>query len=276
MEISEPTPSFDKDCDVFDAKLTIGSEVSGELVLEGPKRIKGDLILKNSSITSVSSSSINSIEGKFTLDSLLFLKSVNMPSLETANEIEFTNLNQLDTLTFNSKGISEVKSIKISDTFLEDLSGFSATEIENFELYNNRRMISFSSDVEKITGKTGLILQGNGRKAMELSLPELKQASELQFQDIKSIEVPSLSKVKLSLKFDDNSFKKFAAPNLTDIGQSLSFINNDKLSNISMPQLTSVGGAFKIMNNEEMDEISGFPKLETVEGGITLGGNFEE
>lgn len=65
------------------------------------------------------------------------------------------------------------------------------------------------------------------------------------------------------------------APNLTKVTDAVSFINNTKLSNVSLPLLTEISGDLRIFNNKELTAIDGFPVLETVKGGINLGGNFE-
>lgn len=274
ITITEPTPSID--CDVVDADITVDSSVSGALSIEGPKQIKGDLILKNVSITSLSSSSINAIGGTFELNGLEFLDTLTMDSLTDVGSISFVNLNRLNGLTFGSSGVTKVKTIEISDTFIDDLSGLNVATVENFKINNNKRMKTFNSDLVNITGTDGLQLQGNGVD-MELELNQLETASELQFQDIKSIAVPALTTVTQSLNFIGNqNFESFSAPNLTEITGSLAFRENDKLTNVSFPELTKIGGGLDMRNNTELTNLTGFPVLETVEGGITLGGNFDE
>lgn len=274
IEVTEPTPSID--CDVVKADIIVDESVSGILSLEGPKQILGDLIIKNSSIEGLSSSSINAIEGKFVLDSCEFLTSLQMDSLTDVTEIQFVNLRRLAGLTFGSSGSLKIDKITISDTFIDDLSGLNVVTVEDFLINNNNRMVSFTSDLVNITGKQGLRLEGNGRN-MELELPELKSATEIQLQDIKSISLPSLTKLEASLKLDDNrELEEFSAPNLTEVGEALALINNRKLSNVSFPKLEKIGGDLTIVNNTAMESVAGFPELEEIGGGIRMGGVFEE
>lgn len=274
IEVTEPTPSIE--CEVVKADIIVDSSVTGDLSLEGVKQLQGDLIIKNVSINSISSSSINAISGKFVLDGCEFLQTLRMDSLTEVDEIQFINLRQLEGLAFGSSGELEINKITISDTFMDDLSGLNVVTVEDFLINNNGRMASFSSDLVNITGTSGLRIEGNG-KEFELDLPKLTSATELQLQDIKSIKLPALKKLSQSLKLDDNrELTELAAPNLTEIGEALSLINNRKFSNVSFPKLETIGGDFTIINNTAMETVAGFPELRTIGGGIRMGGNFEE
>jgi hypothetical protein len=275
IEVTQPTPAID--CDVIKADIIVDSSVEGDLSIEGPKQLQGDLIIKNASaLASVSSSSINAISGKFEVNSCEFLTNIRMDSLTKVGELSLVNLNRLGDMTFGSSDDLEVKSITISDTQIRDLSGLRVTTVEDFLINNNNRIISFSSGLVNITGKQGLRLEGNG-KDMELEMPDLESATELQFQDIKSISLPSLTKLKASLKLDDNrELTELSAPNLTEVGEALSLINNRKLSNVSFPKLEKIGGDLTIVNNTAMGNVTGFPELEEIGGGIRMGGKFED
>jgi hypothetical protein len=274
IEVTEPTPAID--CDVVKADIIVDESVSGDLSIEGVKQLQGDLIIKNASINALSSSSLNAISGKFVLEGCQFLQTLRMDSLTEVDEIQFINLAQLEGLTFGSSGKLEVNKITISDTFIDDLSGLNVVTVEDFLINNNQRMVSFQSDLVNITGSSGLRIEGNGRE-FQLDLPELESATELQLQDIKSIKLPSLKKLEASLKLDDNrELTELSAPNLTSIGEALSLINNVKFSNVSFPKLETIGGDLTIVNNTAMEQVSGFPELRTIGGGIRMGGNFEE
>lgn len=274
IEVTQPTPSID--CDVVKADIIVDSSVSGDLSIEGPKQLQGDLIVKNASINALSSSSLNAISGKFVLDGCQFLKTLSMNSLTEVDEIQFINLAQLESLAFGSSGKLEINKITISDTFIDDLSGLNVVTVEDFLINNNQRMVSFQSDLVNITGQVGLIIEGNG-KEFQLNLPKLESASELQLQDIKSIKFPSLQKLSASLKLDDNrELTDLSAPNLTEVGEAVSLINNVKFTNVSFPKLETIGGDLTILNNTAMEEVSGFPKLRSIGGGIRMGGNFKD
>ncbi|CAM1500762.1 Fc.00g099240.m01.CDS01 [Cosmosporella sp. VM-42] len=268
-----PMPTFD--CDVIDAKVTVDEGVSGDLIINGPKQLKGDFIVNNATkLISLSSTSINAIGGTFELQNLEFLSRLDMGALRTINKIEFIKLPQLSSIKFGTSGATKVNSIRISDTFISDLSGLNVAAVENFQIDNNRKMIIWDSDLVNITGQ--LIINNNGNN-MAVTMNQLEIASEIQISNVKSFKVPALMSVTESIKLDKNpELTSFSANNLTKITNDVSFINNKKLANISMPLLKSISGGFTIQNNTEIENIDGFPKLETVSGGIILRGDFEK
>lgn len=268
-----PMPTFD--CDVIDAKVTVDEGVSGDLIINGPKQLKGDFIVNNATkLISLSSTSINAIGGTFQLQNLELLSKLDMGALRTMNEIEFIKLPQLSTITFGTSGVTKINSIRITDTFISDLSGLNVATVENFQIDNNKKMTTFNSDLVNITGQ--LIINNNGNN-MEITMKHLELAAEIQISNVKAFEVPALTLVTESIKLDTNpELISFSALNLTKITNDASFINNKKLTNISMPLLTSISGGFTIQNNTAMDSVEGFPKLQTVSGAIILRGDFDK
>ena len=271
--ISEPTPTFN--CDVVDAIVTVDEGVEGNLVINGPKQLKQDFIISNATkLLSLSSSTINAIGGKFQLQNLEFLNTLDMPALRTLNEIEFIKLNQLSKINFGSSGVTKVSSIRITDTFISDLSGLSIASVENFQINDNSKLTSYDSDLVNVTGQ--LIIGTNGNN-FELNMPKLEYAAEIQISNVKSFSVPQLSEVSMSIKFDTNpELESFEAVNLTKVTNDVSFINNKKLANISMPVLETIGGGLTIQNNTALETIDGFPELDTVSGAINLLGDFSK
>ncbi|KAH7011567.1 hypothetical protein EDB80DRAFT_876228 [Ilyonectria destructans] len=273
ITVTEATPVIS--CDVVDADITIDSDLAGDVVINGPKQIKGDFIVNNASgLISLTSTTINSISGEFQLQNLELLSTLEMASLKSVGEISMVKLPQLSSLNFGTEGVTKMTSIRITDTFISDLSGLSVATVENFQIDNNKRMTTFDSDLVNITGQ--LIINNNGNN-MDITMDKLELAAEIQISNVKSFSVPALTKITASIKFDKNpEFKTFNAPNVTEITNDVSFINNKKLTNVSMPLLTKIQGGFTIQNNTAMTTIDGFPLLESVSGAIILRGNFEK
>ncbi|KAK7431698.1 cell wall protein Ecm33 [Neonectria magnoliae] len=273
IKVTEPTPVIS--CDVVDADITIDSDIAGDVVISGPKQIKGDFIVNNASgLISLSSTTINAISGTFSLQNLELLSKLEMASLKSVGEINMIKLPQLESLNFGTEGVTKMNSIQITDTFISDLSGLSVATVENFQIDNNKRMTTFDSDLVNITGQ--LIINNNGNN-MEITMDKLELAAEIQISNVKSFSAPALTKITKSIKFDKNpEFKTFFAPNVTSITNDVSFINNKKLTNVSMPLLEKIQGGFTIQNNTAMETIDGFPLLESVSGGIILRGSFEK
>lgn len=271
IEISSPTPSFD--CEVIDASVTVGSDVAGELLITGVEEILGDFIIRNvSGLLAIRSTSLASIEGSFELENLASLNVISLDALRSINDLTMIKLNDLSDLTFGTEGVTSASTVRISDTHLDSLSGFKLATVDSIGIDNNYRLTTFMSDLVNIT--TELIINNNGNN-MEISMPKLEAAKEIQIANTKAFEVPLLEIVEGSLKLDRNpEMTSFIAPNLTKVTNAVSFINNKKLANVSIPLLKEISGDLTVVNNTELVDVS-FPSVETVRGGIKLGGEFE-
>lgn len=271
IEISEPTPVID--CDVIDADVTVLESVTGALVIDGPEEITGNLIISNvTGLLSLTSNTIETIEGTFTLDNCESLNTVQMDALRTISELKMNRLTQLRSLIFGSEGVTSADIVSVSDTHLDSLSGLKLATVDTININNNARLTTFESDLVNITNE--LIINSNGDD-FDISMPLLETAAEIQIANTRSLSVPLLESVSKSIKLDRNpEMEAFIAPNLTKVEGTVSFINNKALANVSLPQLTEIGGGLTIINNTELIDVDGFPKLEIV-GSILLGGNFE-
>lgn len=271
IEITEVNQVFD--CDVAEKDVTVSEDLAGELRIDGLKRIKGNLIINNASqILSISSTTIESIEKRFQLQNLRDLNRLELSSLRTLNDIDMITLPQLRTLTFGSNGVTKASSIRISDTRLNDLSGLKLANVDTFSVDNNRELKSFNSDLVKVNA--ALVFSNNG-KDMEITMEKLESAGEIELSSVKSFSAPALEKAK-SIKMNKNEeLTKFKAGNLTTVDNSITFIDNKKLSQVSFPELTTIGD-MTIQNNTKLGEVAGFPKLERVKGGVILRGDFEK
>lgn len=273
VRISQPTPVID--CDVIDADVIVDTSVAGDLSIEGPKQLKGDLTITNATqLLSISSSTINAIGGTFELNGLTLLSSFQMSALRSLNKINMINLPQLPGVTFGSDGVTSASSVVISDTFISDLSGLSLATVDTFQIDNNNKLTSFNSDLTNIT--TSLIINNNGNNFI-INMTKLRTANEIELSDIKGFDAPALHTVTGSLRFTSNpQLSEFSARNLTTVTDSITFNKNNKLTNVTFPQLTRISGDLTILNNTALEELDGFPKLATVGGAILLGGSFEK
>ncbi|UKZ48683.1 hypothetical protein TrVGV298_002911 [Trichoderma virens] len=263
IKVTTPNPVIS--CEVVDANVIVDESVAGDLLLNGPKQITGDLIINNATqLISIQSSTITSIGGNFELDSLELLSTVNMQALKTLNKLNMVKLPQLNTLIFGTSGVTKANDIQVTDTFLSDLSGLNINSVDSLTITNNNKLTSFNSDLVNITTLLSVTSNGNN---MEINMTKLQTAAEIQLSNVKSFVVPSLKTITQSLKFDTNpQLVTFSAKNITTIGDSVTFINNNKLTNVSFPPVD---------NNTALGAVEGFPKLQTVSGGVILRGNFD-
>jgi hypothetical protein len=274
IKVTEPTPSID--CTVVKGDIIIDKKVAGAVVINGPEQIQGNFVAKNGGdIISISSTSIESIDGNFQLENLEALSNLEFSSLKSLDGLSFIKLPRLGELNFGTEGVTKIKSIRITDTFISDLSGLSVATVESFQIDNNRKMNAFRSDLVNITSE--LKIFDNGNDAMEIIMDKLELAAEIQISSARNFSVPLLKEVTKSLKLNANpSLEFFSAPNLTIVEETLSLVDMKKLTNVSFPMLEEIGGGFTIQNNTKLESIDDFPKLEKVTGAMALRGSFEK
>jgi hypothetical protein len=257
-----------------DGKVT-GDVVLGESVttvtLTGVQEITGSLTCVGATnLTSLSAPSLQSIGNQFELTRLTLLSNLQFPELTTVGSIAWTTLPALQQLTFTSK-VTMATDVLITDTFLTSLDGIDLQVVDTFNINNNNYLTDVNLQLGNVT--TALNVDSNA-KGLTATFPNLIWAFNMTFRQCAGINVPSLAAVNGSMGLISNSITGFSAPNLTTVGQSLSFVDNTQLTNISLPQLTIVDGTFQIANNTEITSIEGFPKLATVGGAIDFSGNF--
>jgi len=273
---SQADASAYADCSTISGSVVIGSAASGDISLNGPSSIGGDLVMINATqVTSFSSSTIGQIKGTFHLEDLTLLSSLSFGLLTAVKSIEFISLPNLGALTFSSF-VSSAQTVTISNTFLGTLNGINLNTVATLQINNNPHLVSFSTQVGNIT--SAAVFNANGA-GLKIDFPNLIWAANLTFRDVASVNIPSLAVVNGSLGFYETSLDSIYAPNLTSVGSfatgqgSLAFVDNTALTNISMDALKSVGGADQIANNTILAAIS-FPALVDVGGAIDFSGNF--
>lgn len=270
MVISEPTPIIK--CDVVTGNIEVDQKVAGSLSIEGPKQIKGDLIINNATqLIGISSSSINSIGGTLRLQGLQLLSSFSMQSLKSVNKLELINLNQLGELTLGTSGVTKATSIKIQDTFISNLSGLNVATADNITIANNARLNTFNSKIENVTYTLSVVRNAG---SMKVNLSNLQNAGELDFRSIQSFDAPILGTAGRVSFQESPELLSISANNLTIIKNSLTLYDNKKLSNISFTALKKIVGDMTIQKNGALTKINKFPELKQI-GSVLLGGSFD-
>ncbi|KAF7858616.1 hypothetical protein EAF04_009216 [Stromatinia cepivora] len=264
------------DCKTIKGDVVVSPSAAGTIQLDGPEEINGNLIVENNgAITSLSSTSISTITGTFSLNNLTLLSTLQFNDLDTVDKIFWAALPALSALTFPSS-VSTASSVIITNTFLNTLDGINLNTVDTLDINNNNRLRTFSTQVGNVT--TLLNIDSNGRN-LDVSLPNLVWAANITLRNVSSVSIPSLAVVNGSLGFYGNYFPSVSAPNLTSVGNTangqggFAFVANPSLANITIPMLQTVGGAFQIANNSALGAID-FPKLTQVGGAIDFSGNF--
>jgi hypothetical protein len=263
-------------CSTVAGSIVISTAAAGDISLDGPTTIGGDLTIVNATgLTSFSSASIAQIKGAFHVEALTLLSSLKMSLLTAAKTIDFVSLPNLGKLTFPAN-VTSASSVTISNTFLSTLAGIEVASLATLQIDNNNHLLDFTSQLGNIS--SAAVFNANGA-GLALSFPLLTWAANLTFRDVGSVLLPSLQVINGSLGFYESSVESISAPNLTSVGNfatgsgSLAFVANTALTNISMNALKSIGGADQIANNTILNAIA-FPALVDVGGAIDFSGNF--
>ncbi|GJC79699.1 GPI-anchored cell wall organization protein ecm33 [Colletotrichum tofieldiae] len=262
-------------CGTINGAVKIAEDITGNIDINGPKTIKGDLIVTNvTQLVGLSSSTLASVEGTFKMQGLTVLSNLQFTSLATVGSIDWVTLPALGSLVFGTAGVTKVNDILISDTFLKSLDGLNVASVDSLRINNNNQLVSYSNQLANAT-KT-IEINSNGPD-LGITLPNLIWAGEIIIADAAKVQMDSLEVVNGSIKFDKNTFTEFIAPNLTETTDGdVSFINNVELTNLSLPLLTKTGGGLTIQNNTLLQKVDGLPKLKQIGGAVLLRGNFTE
>ncbi|KAK6217197.1 GPI-anchored cell wall organization protein ecm33 [Colletotrichum tabaci] len=275
LTITDAAMATNIPCGTVNGAIKIAEDITGNVDINGPRTIKGDLIVTNvTQLVGLSSSTLASVEGTFKMQGLTVLSNLQFTSLTTVGSIDWVTLPALSSLVFGTAGVTKVNDILISDTFLKSLDGLNVASVDSLRINNNNQLVSYSNQLANAT-KT-IEINSNGPD-LGITLPNLIWAGEIIIADAAKVQMDSLEVVNGSIKFDKNTFTEFIAPNLTETSDGdVSFINNVELTNLSLPLLTKTGGGLTIQNNTLLQKIDGLPKLKQIGGAVLLRGNFTE
>lgn len=257
-------------CTTFSGSIAIATGTTDNIELNNIRVIDGDLIANNvSQLTSLSADSLQEIRGVFDLKQNEILSNLNFPQLSEVDEIDWIGLPGLQGLSFTNE-IKKASSVKIDNTYLGSLEGINLEVADVIDIQNNAYLNDITMQLGNVTDNFNVY--ANGRN-VSVTLPNLIWAARINIANASTVDIPSLASVNGSLGFYSNFFEGLQAPNLTDVGGTLSIVSCEKATNISFPQLQTVTGGLSIQNNTELSDVSGFPELETVAGAVDMYGD---
>ncbi|CUM55834.1 unnamed protein product [Debaryomyces tyrocola] len=260
-------------CPTLDGKIDITGDEITSLDFSNVEKIKGDLKLFNSSsVTDINLNQLSEISGSLTVQAYTQLHSLDLTSLSKAEELSLISLPSFAILNVN-KGLSEVGSLKISDTALSSLEGLTNyKDVGSLDVDNNKN-ISYIDLSTLETVKDSLVLSFNSDEC-EVKLDELIWASNLTIQDVADFSASNLTKVNGTFNLAYNTFESIEFKSLKEVGGSLQIFANNDLTELSVEKLTSIGGEFRMYNNTDLEDMEdSFSKLKTVEGAVDIKGN---
>ncbi|KAF5096272.1 hypothetical protein D0Z00_002832 [Geotrichum galactomycetum] len=250
---------------VFDGSLATAS-------INGIESIEGDLIVKNiTTLNSLTAPLLANITGAFTLEILQSLTTVSFPKLTSVGDISFITLNVLDTLQLDA-GITQAKSLIISDTTIKSLKGISLLTVDTLNINNNKFLTTLDFNLRSVSNILEFSSTGSN---VQLTFPYLQWANNITLRDVSSVSLPNVTTINSTLSFTNNSISSISVPKLSAIGGSLAIVYNGQLTNASFPKLQTIGGGFQVANNTKLESILGFPLVKSVGGAINFIGSFD-
>lgn len=120
-------------CSIITGNILIQSVAIDTVTIpDSVQYVNGDIrVGQISSLTSFRASGLKNISGTFELLNLTGLQTLTAPNLATVGTINFIILPKLGTMTL---GITKAKNVRISDTELTSLSGFSLASVGDFQI----------------------------------------------------------------------------------------------------------------------------------------------
>lgn len=226
----------------------------------------------NEDIKRISGSDLETLDGELNLDGLVRLTNVEFPKLKTVDSIKWNALPNLNEIGFTAE-VEKATKVRIENTGLRSLKGINIAEVETIFIANNGYIDSIAMQLGNVSESLDF---SNNNENVKVELTNLIWANNLTFRFTGSVSVPSLEVCNGSLGLYNNGFESFSAPNLTEVGEALALVANDKLNNITFPKLEKISGVLQIANNTELKEVTGFPELTRVEASFDVSGNMTE
>lgn len=259
-------------CETAVGEVTIYGDSFGSIDLTGVQQFYGDLTVLNATqAQSFLAPTLQLISGALTLSQNTILANVNLAQLTTVGTLEYNALPAL-TSTGLTSGITSAEQVVISDTSLTSLEGINVFELKVFDVNNNKDIESIDSGLQSVTDTLSIAFNSDN---VDVVLDQLTSANSVFFQSINSFSANNLTAINGSLAVSSSSVDKVEFKNLKSIGKSLTINQNDDLEEIDFPKLTEIGGALQISDNDKLRSFSGFDKLKTIGGSVSINGTFD-
>lgn len=242
------------------------------LTLNELQKIDGILEVSDSSaLVRMEAKNLHTISDSFRMSKLTTLAIISMPNLSTVKLLDWRVLPLLATINLGQ--LEETESVIISDTSLSGLSGFSGTDMDVFDINNNRFLEFVHSEVQHIRGMLHISANANGAI---VELPGLVESRNISIHNVGDLNMRSLRTVRGAVSLYDNLFLSLELPGLQTIDGTLSIAQNYALVWASFSLLSEVGGGLQVVNNSELTAIDFFPNLTMVGGALELMGNIQQ
>ncbi|EGW32483.1 uncharacterized protein SPAPADRAFT_71889 [Spathaspora passalidarum NRRL Y-27907] len=261
------------DCNILVGNIVISDYNYPIITFSKLEKVLGNLtILKSPELVRIEAPTLEYISSRFILTELTSLSLISFPSIKYINVLDWSILPILSNVHLNHE-IQGIESIRVSDTSLTGFSGFIADKLDILDINNNRFLDTIECNVEHIYGKLHIAANAIDVK---VSLPKLRQVSNLSINNVERLNLDQLETVDNSLSLSNNYFQQLRFPQLETIGGTLSLLQNEQVNHLEFPSLNEIGGGLMLVNNTKVDKINFFPKLKIIGGALELVGPIKE
>lgn len=258
-------------CKLYDGDIVISASNTDNITLTGIESIAGDLTASNASISALSAPDLITIGGTLQLSHLGRLSTLRVPSLTTLNSILWVNLPSLRSVDFEG-GVSQAGNIVIFDTGLLSIGGLSMVLAKSIDISNNAQLETIG--LQDLENATSLSFQANA-PTLSLRFDSLQFVfGNMTFANISALSTPDLQEVTGALTCYSCSMATYRSTWLMSVGLNMAFVSTE-VSKLDFPDLVDIGGGLQLSNNSKLRVVDGFEMLESIEGGVTLNGNFD-
>lgn len=265
-------------CSTVTGDISIATNVVGNIKIDGPKVITGNLFsaqcLAASNCTgmkSLSSSTIQTINKDFHLQGIQNLTSIDFPALTTVQTIVFLDLVAVETVAFD-KGLSDITGGTVhmeGMSSLQNLSGLAFTEIDYLSLHTGPL-----SELALLVEQTSEFFSVGGDGSLHLDASVLRETSSLTIFGCADVNLAALVTCA-NVDFEQNKFATLSMPAFVSSSYSyLTIGDNANLNSIDLPLIQQLDTLW-IWGNPDLTDINGFSKLTDVDS-VKVSGNFTD
>ncbi|OJD33419.1 gpi-anchored cell wall organization protein ecm33 [Diplodia corticola] len=265
-------------CPTFTGNIQISPEATGNISLDGLKRLNGHVTASdNGGLTGLSADLLEQIDDYMYLQRLPQLSTLFFPRLRSVgNQLRLEHLPELSELGFDAT-ITECPSFSVTDTALTSISGIDPAGItDGFNITSNKRLevITMTLNSTRLT-TGGTVTVADNSPELSVAFPNLVSAQNLELSNISSILLPSLVESE-EIAVRSSTIGNFTAPKLTNVGNGtfgLWFEACHDLIDIEVASLVNTGG-FIVLDSEQVRNLT-LPRLRTNVYGFRLAGDLE-
>ena len=247
-----------KSCKTIKGNVNVDWSFPGDLNLDGIEEIQGNLTCGDSPdhiggghrgrISSISSSTLQSLENTFLLEYLPYLDTVSLPALTSVKTIDWNSLRKLKTVDFGA-GLDKAGNIMLTGTGLTDVSPFATKKVDKWSLEGHASLEQ--ANLSKITTYKKFSASNNAAN-LTIDLSGVTAAGSTSLDTLEDVNLELLESTTGELEVGNFYNPLLAFPALRHASKIDLQLADDlpyqttNVKNLSFPVLQTVHGDFEV------------------------------